>query len=81
MANQNQAAKERYKAQFVALYGGGFEIMTRQQKHHEWESAMNMRRSLGVKTWVSPYKPIRAKPNHNKFGPSTLPLSRLPLSR
>ena len=76
--SNKQNAKERYKVQFVAMYGGGFNRMTRAQKHHEWESAMIMRRAIGVKTWASPYKPKPSKPNHNSFGPSILPFPRLP---
>ena len=56
---KEQGPKERYKWQFVAMYGAGFNKMTRQQKHTEWESAMNMRRAIGAKTWASPYKSKR----------------------
>ena len=48
--------KAQYKAQFVAMFGAGFNRMTRQQKHNEWQSAMNLRRTLGKATWASPYK-------------------------
>ncbi len=43
--------KQEYKAQFVALFGAGYNKMSRAQKHIEWVNAMNLRKAVGRKTW------------------------------